>query len=262
MRNITPEIFADEFFGSLSATHRLLWLGLVVNIADDQGRMIDNVALMRSLLFPYDNNVTARDIEKGLMLFTAKHKIVRYAVGTNGSSKKLIQITNWWRYQKSMQWAGRSQYPAPEKWTDRIRMHTAGNVIVTEGWSTQGGYLAPTKRLPSRKVAPTKRLPFSEVNINVNDLVVVVGDAIKLYEEKIGHPTKHVIGEIERMFKISPVNLSKAISITADQGKTNTAYLKGVFKNLMDGTKKPEYPIRGGMKPAQKKIDSGKYQKL
>jgi hypothetical protein len=157
MRNISGNIFADEFFGSLSQTHRLLWIGLLINLADDQGRMMDNVALMRSLLFPYDD-VTTRDIEKGLALFVAKHKIIRYAVGTNGSSKHLIQITNWWKYQH-MQWAARSMYPAPENWTDRIRAHEKGGIIVTENWDKSGGYVEATKRLPRRKVTSTNPLP-------------------------------------------------------------------------------------------------------
>jgi hypothetical protein len=264
MRNISGNIFADEFFGSLSQTHRLLWIGLLINLADDQGRMMDNVALMRSLLFPYDD-VTTRDIEKGLALFVAKHKIIRYGVGTNGSSKKLIQITNWWKYQH-MQWAARSMYPAPVKWMDRIRAHEKGNIIVTENWEKEGGLVETTKRLPSGKVATTNKLssPYNnnDVNNDVNDVVVVViADAFKFYEESIGKRSIHIDKELTAMFKKSPANLGKAISITADHGKDTLVYLKGVFNNLQKGTVKPE-PRGAKYQPAAKKLDAGKQVRL
>jgi hypothetical protein len=162
MRNISSNIFDDEFFGSLNKTHRLLWLGLLLNLADDQGRFMDNVALMRSLLFPYDADVTVKDIEKGLVIFEGKHKIARYIAGTNGSGKRLIQIVNWWKYQKSTQWAGRSQHPAPPKWMDRIRAHEQGGGITLLNWQNAGGYEVPTKPLRSAKVEPAKPLQRRE----------------------------------------------------------------------------------------------------
>lgn len=169
MRNITSHIFADEFFGALKPTHRLLWLGMVIALADDQGRMTDNAALMRSLLFPYDNDVTIKDIEKGLAFFESKHKIARYAVGTNGSSKRLIQIVNWWKYQKSAQWAARSIHPAPLNWMDRIRVHVKGGGIDTTGWENDGGYEGATKAQAKSKVAATKAQAGREVKDEVKD---------------------------------------------------------------------------------------------
>lgn len=264
MRNITGNIFADEFFGTLKPIHRLLWLGLLINLADDQGRMIDNAALMRSLLFPYDALVSVKDVDKGLALFEAHHKIIRYGVGTNGSSKHLIQISNWWKYQKSAQWATRSLYPAPQKWSDRIRVHEKGNVLTTENWETAGGYIEATKRLRSRKLAATNPLGGDEDNNEVNNevkdsLVVVVADAFQMYEERIGKPSGHEKKEIEKLFKINPDLLAKAIVITADHDKHTFAYLRGVFNNMRKGTVKPE---PRGMKPIQKKIDTGKQVRL
>lgn len=173
MRNISANIFADEFFGTLNKVNRLLWIGLLLNIADDQGRMIDNVALIRSLLFPYDTDVTVKDIDKGLVLFAEKHKIVRYHAGTNGSGKQLIQIVNWWKFQHYAQWASRSIYPAPENWLDRIRIHEKGGGIALINWETPGGYMEFSKKLPRSKVAnklpPAKKLPSPRPYSDVND---------------------------------------------------------------------------------------------
>jgi hypothetical protein len=151
MRNIAPEIFSDEFFGTLPMAQRVLWIGLLTNIADDQGRMLDNPALIRSLIFPYDADVTVAMIEKALTIFVKKHKILRYHAGLNGDGRQLIQIVNWWRYQKSAQWAQKSNYPPPAKWSDRIRIHVSGggNQPYTLNWDSAGGFIASTKGLRS-----------------------------------------------------------------------------------------------------------------
>lgn len=167
MRNITPETFTDEFFGSLTPMQRLLWLGLLLCMADDQGRMSDNPALFRSTIFPYDEDVSIKDVQKAIDLFVKQHKLHRYAAGSNGSGKGLLQVVNWWRYQRSAQWAGRSQYPAPDNWVDRIRTHEAGHGSkpVTLNWDKLGGFIEPTKPATKRlrrarkkadKVEPTK----------------------------------------------------------------------------------------------------------
>jgi hypothetical protein len=169
VRNVTPNIFEDEFFGSLTHTQRLLWLGLLLKLADDQGRIVDNVALMPSQIFPYDPDVTVDEIEKGLRIFIKARKIDRYVAGTNGTGKKLIQITNWWKYQKAAQWASASLFPAPAGWVDRVRAHMVGHGqnIVTINWDKPGGYVATrqphAKPLRSqRNKATTKRLRSRE----------------------------------------------------------------------------------------------------
>lgn len=149
MRHIASEMFADEYFGSLPMTLRVLWIGIIAVVADDQGRFVDNAALIRSLIFPYDQKITMKDVDQALAQFHKAHKIERYTFGVNGSGKKLIQIVNWWKYQRSTQWAQESIHPAPPKWTDRVRIHKPGNgnVPYTLNWDSVGGYVQPTKVL-------------------------------------------------------------------------------------------------------------------
>lgn len=153
MRHIASEIFADEFFGTLAMEYRVLWVGLIASCADDQGRFMDNAALIRSIVFPYDEKITMKTIENGLAIFAKGHKIIRYVVGTNGSGKRLIQIINWWKYQHSTQWARQSLYTAPPKWNDRVRIHRPGNgnIPYTLNWDGVGGYAQPTKVLSTPK---------------------------------------------------------------------------------------------------------------
>jgi len=151
MRHIAPEIFSDEYFGSLPMMLRVLWVGLVVAVADDQGRFIDNPALIRSQIFPYDAKISIKEIDNALSSLAKAHKIERYTAGTNGSGKRLVQILNWWKYQKQTQWARESIHPAPVQWLDRIRIHKPGNgnVPYTLHWDTEGGYAEPSKDVPT-----------------------------------------------------------------------------------------------------------------
>lgn len=173
MRNISPEIFTDEFFGQLPMEYRLLWIGLLTSIADDQGRMLDNAALIKAQVFPYDPYVSIEIIEAGLTLYSEKHKIHRYVAGGNGSGRRLIQVVNWWRYQKSTQWAARSIYPAPAKWVDRIRTHEhgSGQQPVTFNWDQPGGFVLSMKRLRSNYVVKALPLQIREDEVKEEEEV-------------------------------------------------------------------------------------------
>jgi hypothetical protein len=140
-RVISSAMWEDEFFTSLPIFDRLLWIGLITCAADDQGRIQDNPALIRSKVFPLDD-VKISEVDAALSNFKVVGKIDRYAV--NG--KHAIQIINWWKHQAS-NWAGKSLLPAPEKWIDRERYHgkndpvTGAKVILTSNWDKIGGYV-------------------------------------------------------------------------------------------------------------------------
>ncbi len=133
-RMIDSYIFEDEFFLELNITERLLWIGLIVRMADDQGRFMDNPALIRSFVFPIDD-IDVTDIAGYLDNFEEAGKIVRYEAG----GKKLIQIVNWWKYQNP-QWPAPSKYPAPEGWIDRVKHHSTNNKIIVMNWDSEGGF--------------------------------------------------------------------------------------------------------------------------
>lgn len=134
-RMIASNIFTDEFFCELSITERLLWIGLIAQCADDQGRLQDKPNLINSRIFP-DDGLPIETINNGLDKFATSKKIIRYSIG----NKNLIQITKWWTYQ-TPSWAAASIYPHPPNWTDRVKVHVAGNKVLTENWETTGGYL-------------------------------------------------------------------------------------------------------------------------
>lgn len=134
-RMITGGIWEDEFFTTLSIFARLLWIGLITQCADDQGRLRDSAALIRSNVFPIDD-ISLKEVEEALQEFYKAGKIDRY----KADNKDLIQIVNWWKYQ-TPRWAGKSNYPPPERWIDRERYHSRNNKIVDKNWNSTGGYI-------------------------------------------------------------------------------------------------------------------------
>lgn len=136
-RMIASDIFEDELMLGLNYFDRLVWIGLFSVLADDQGRLLDSPALIRSKVFVYDQDVTDGMIENALNKIEKHIKITRY----EKAGKRLIQINSWWKYQTPA-WASPSKYTAPDGWTDRTKYHAAGNKVVTCNWDNIGGYVA------------------------------------------------------------------------------------------------------------------------
>ena len=142
-RMISSEIFEDEFFIELDVTSRLLWIGLIVKMADDQGRFYANPKLIKSYVFPVDD-IDVRKIQSSLDYFEKCGKILNYEAG----GKQLFQIVTWWKHQNH-QWPSPSKYPAPDGWTDRIKHHVAGNKVEKLNWEKSGGFNSVPTDVPT-----------------------------------------------------------------------------------------------------------------
>lgn len=177
-RMIASDLFEDDFIGGLSFFERLLWIGLITSVADDQGRMMDAPALIRSRVFLYDiEQVKDSQVEDCMDKLYKCGKIVRYVA----DNKHLIQITKWWKYQTPA-WASPSKYPAPVGWVDRVKCHISGNKVKTENWDKIGGYV--------ENYVPIQDRPIEEGNGEGNgegEGEVQVGDPIqRLFETELG----------------------------------------------------------------------------
>lgn len=133
-RMIHASMWEDEFFTSMPIFDRLLWIGLITVCADDQGRLQDNPAMIRSKVFPVDD-IPISQISDSLDRISKDGKIVRYIAGKH----KCIQIVNWWKHQKP-QWASCSIYPPCNNWTDKIRYHKTKEDIEVLNWKEPGGF--------------------------------------------------------------------------------------------------------------------------
>ena len=108
--------------------------------------MLDNPAIIRAKVFPYDTSLTDDKVEQVQAEILKAGKVIRYTA----EGKRLLQIVNWWTYQ-TPSWASPSKYPAPADWIDRVKYHTAGNKIIMKNWELQGGLQhPPNPGLPSK----------------------------------------------------------------------------------------------------------------
>ena len=114
-RFVPCNLFSSDFFMDLTHQERLIWLGLVINIADDQGRLQDNARIIKSHIFPADN-INDWEIEKTLVRLGELQQIFRYS-DTNG--KRLIQIVDWWKDYQDSRFINVSKYQPPENWIDK-----------------------------------------------------------------------------------------------------------------------------------------------
>ena len=120
---IDSAIWSDEWFGALPAFEKLVWIGLFGTCADDQGRLLDNTALIRAALFPYEDQ-SLDAIEQALTHFAEAQKIIRY----EADRKRLVQVARWWEHQRP-QWAQASKWTPPVGWLDRIRTRQNGQYV-------------------------------------------------------------------------------------------------------------------------------------
>lgn len=92
IRTIKPEFWGDEKMSRLDPITRLVYLGLI-SLADDAGRLLDNVKTLDGLLFPNTND-TCRE---ALDTLARLSRITRYRVA---SGQSLIQIARWKDHQQ------------------------------------------------------------------------------------------------------------------------------------------------------------------
>lgn len=92
IRSIKPEFWSDEKLAPQTPVVRLVFLGLI-SMADDAGRLVDNVKAIDGMLFP-ETEDTSRD---ALDTLARMGRILRY---TAASGQRIIQVVGWDRHQK------------------------------------------------------------------------------------------------------------------------------------------------------------------
>lgn len=92
IRTIKPELWQDEKLAALDPLTRLVFVGLI-SMADDAGRLVDNVKSIDGFIFP-ETEDTAKD---ALGILARLARILRYEAS---SGQRVIQIVNWQRHQR------------------------------------------------------------------------------------------------------------------------------------------------------------------
>jgi hypothetical protein len=168
-RNITSDIWADEWFGSLTFMQQALWIGLFSKCADMQGRMRDIPTLIRSQVWPYQD-VPIDDINEALAIFDDAHKLYRYEV--NG--KLYIQLLRWWAYQCT-KFAGESLFPPPPEWIDHVNTHQ-GTTEIKRNWTNfkdhaaqESTYVIPSTEINTDASTEINTAPHIHINIPIHN---------------------------------------------------------------------------------------------
>jgi hypothetical protein len=92
IRTIKPEFWQDEKLAPCDPLTRLVFLGLI-SMADDCGRLLDNVKVIDAFIFPESDHSS----HEALMRLSGMARIRR---GKTSSGQKIIQIVNWDAHQK------------------------------------------------------------------------------------------------------------------------------------------------------------------
>lgn len=208
-RMLTSDIFSDDIFMELDDVTRLVWIGLITICADDQGRFQNNDFLIKSQVFPADRKSPSR-ILKSLQILEEKGMIFCY----KKDGKSLAQIVNWWKHQ-APSWAAASLYPAPDGWTDRVKVNSKGNKVLMENWTEQGGFMEVPTKVPTQvPTAVGTEVPDQVVfKVKVKDKIKVklteeeeedaraekIAGILNSYSDEIGNITPVIKSEITEM---------------------------------------------------------------
>lgn len=106
IRTIKPQLFKNETLADLSATCRLLYIGLFC-LADKEGRLEDRPKRIKAEIFPY----AELDVDEMLNQLQDSGFIERYQVG----EIKVVQVINFTKHQRIQGKESHTQSEFPEK---------------------------------------------------------------------------------------------------------------------------------------------------
>lgn len=112
IRTVKPSFWTDEKLADLPRDVRLLFLGLISAMADDEGRCKGNPRLVKAAVFPLDDDVTAAQVDEWLALLHAGERIQLY----QANGERYVQIVKWGIHQR-IDKPHQSQLPPPEEST-------------------------------------------------------------------------------------------------------------------------------------------------
>ena len=111
-RMIDPDFWTDSKLGKASRDERLLFIGLFSN-ADDEGRIMAEPAYLKSIIFPYDDDITSSHVKE---MRDHLAQINRNVTLYENSGEPYIQLQKWSTHQKP-RYPKPSRFPPPPPFT-------------------------------------------------------------------------------------------------------------------------------------------------
>jgi hypothetical protein len=131
IRSIKPSFWTDEKLGNLPRDVRLLYIGIISALCDDEGRARANPKLIRASVFPYDE-FTVPEVEAMLVLLARAERVQLY----EDHGQHYLAVDNFKRHQK-IDKPQPSTLPAPPDRSGNSRDHSE-NVRRTFGEQCTG----------------------------------------------------------------------------------------------------------------------------
>ena len=135
IRTIKPEFWSDEKLSMLSAIDRLVFLGLI-GMADDFGRLHDNIKVIDAFVFPNSSETVRESVEN-------LSRIGRIRRGKSSNGASIIEIANWSKHQRVDKPQTATALPAIHCETNK----NAGETIIPESFAN-GSRKAPETFAP------------------------------------------------------------------------------------------------------------------
>lgn len=92
---ISPDIWQSEDFSKLSTLAKIVFIGMFSN-ADDEGRGRGKAVYLKSVIFPYDEDIRVADVDKTLSEISSNMSVIFYSHNEN----VYYELTNWNIWQK------------------------------------------------------------------------------------------------------------------------------------------------------------------
>jgi len=114
-RLIYSSISLSERVSGLGVKGALLFTWLLAH-CDDQGRFAGNARKVKAAVVPLLDELGDEEVNELLSAMDLAGLIYRYPAG----KRALIQVLDWWEFNRGLRFTAPSRYPAPPNWRDRV----------------------------------------------------------------------------------------------------------------------------------------------
>lgn len=225
---IDPNIWQSEDFSNLSILARIIFIGLFSN-ADDEGRGRAKTNYIKSILFPYDENITTQEVENALNEIAQNTSIFFYTHNNN----EYYCLTNWKKWQKI-------DRPQPSK-IDMFSEQTDTIIRTFDEYSTNNRRLVPPNIIQHNTIQDNTNKDNTTItesyeagaNIGTSDVVVVVDKIVDFYNNNIGLITPYTAEMLQDYINngMSEDVIIFAMQEAIKQAKPTMSYINGILKN-------------------------------
>ena len=204
-RLIYPELWEDEDFGGLSDKAQVLFLACLIN-ADDDGRLIGNVAHLRSLAFRYKKITLNKTRQLRDEISRKLENLLIYQI----EGKDYIQFMKWEKYQKQRPERRISSKLPPQNIKKMSECEQDMNKC-EQNMNDDEQILIKNERNMNESEINVKQIR-NECESNINTYEQNVGDISTKYKKNVSEMSAECqqnVSEMSAEVKLSKVKLSK-----------------------------------------------------